>query len=261
MNVMNFNPPKGSLRKIWRLRRFFRFCAPHRARTGCSSATMMLGAAAPPSGGAWACKAAGASSRASHIAPFVASSKTFDFRPASRCERSGQPGSSRDRRTPAALGPARPAPATGLTWGGSYCTSSGDVRSAAGGISSSPPIRRGPAPPRSKRKDGEIADLAIEEITADELGYRGADGGAAAPRGLDAEASVMDGAATPSGFDASCSGCSPGCSPFPECSVDRGVWNWRGHDITYVHRGTSGPCVLLLHGFGCGSFHYGEHKY
>lgn len=39
--------------------------------------------------------------------------------------------------------------------------------------------------------------------------------------------------------------------------AERKVWEWRNDlEVSYVQRGTQGPPLLLVPGFGVGSFHY-----
>lgn len=34
------------------------------------------------------------------------------------------------------------------------------------------------------------------------------------------------------------------------------VWNWNGRRIHYIEAGSSGPIVLLIHGYGASAYHY-----
>ncbi|PIN09808.1 hypothetical protein CDL12_17608 [Handroanthus impetiginosus] len=34
------------------------------------------------------------------------------------------------------------------------------------------------------------------------------------------------------------------------CEIKTSTWKWRGYSIRYQHSGTSGPALVLVHGFG-----------
>ena len=36
-------------------------------------------------------------------------------------------------------------------------------------------------------------------------------------------------------------------------------WKWRGHSIHYIEEGSSGPPIVLVHGFGAHSYHWCEY--
>ncbi|WVZ66463.1 hypothetical protein U9M48_015675 [Paspalum notatum var. saurae] len=42
----------------------------------------------------------------------------------------------------------------------------------------------------------------------------------------------------------------------PQPQVSTGTWKWRGYNIRYQHAGTSGPALVLIHGFGANSDHW-----
>ncbi|CAL5061998.1 unnamed protein product [Urochloa decumbens] len=48
----------------------------------------------------------------------------------------------------------------------------------------------------------------------------------------------------------------PGPSLEPPPQVSTGTWKWRGYNIRYQHAGTSGPALVLIHGFGANSDHW-----
>ncbi|CAN6175955.1 unnamed protein product [Urochloa humidicola] len=49
---------------------------------------------------------------------------------------------------------------------------------------------------------------------------------------------------------------SPAPSLEPPPQVSTGTWKWRGYNIRYQHAGTSGPALVLIHGFGANSDHW-----
>lgn len=45
----------------------------------------------------------------------------------------------------------------------------------------------------------------------------------------------------------------------PYVTADSRWWQWKyNSSIHYKHQGSSGPCILLVHGFGVGAFHFDE---
>ncbi|KAF0905887.1 hypothetical protein E2562_008915 [Oryza meyeriana var. granulata] len=42
----------------------------------------------------------------------------------------------------------------------------------------------------------------------------------------------------------------------PQSQVRTGMWNWKGYNIRYQYAGTSGPALVLIHGFGANSDHW-----
>ncbi|KAK8460707.1 hypothetical protein SEVIR_2G376700v4 [Setaria viridis] len=48
----------------------------------------------------------------------------------------------------------------------------------------------------------------------------------------------------------------PGTSLETQPQVSTGTWKWRGYNIRYQHAGTSGPALVLIHGFGANSDHW-----
>ncbi|EER97430.1 hypothetical protein BDA96_02G368200 [Sorghum bicolor] len=42
----------------------------------------------------------------------------------------------------------------------------------------------------------------------------------------------------------------------PQPQVSTGTWKWKGYNIRYQYAGTSGPALVLIHGFGANSDHW-----
>ncbi|KAG5566163.1 hypothetical protein RHGRI_001935 [Rhododendron griersonianum] len=42
----------------------------------------------------------------------------------------------------------------------------------------------------------------------------------------------------------------------PQVQVQTSTWNWRGYSIRYQYAGSSGPALVLVHGFGANSDHW-----
>ncbi|XP_027117006.1 uncharacterized protein [Coffea arabica] len=42
----------------------------------------------------------------------------------------------------------------------------------------------------------------------------------------------------------------------PQVEVKTSIWNWRGYSIRYQYAGSSGPALVLVHGFGANSDHW-----
>ncbi|KAI5653073.1 hypothetical protein M9H77_30260 [Catharanthus roseus] len=42
----------------------------------------------------------------------------------------------------------------------------------------------------------------------------------------------------------------------PKIEVKTGTWNWKGYSIRYQYAGSSGPALVLVHGFGANSDHW-----
>ncbi|KAG8080012.1 hypothetical protein GUJ93_ZPchr0007g4213 [Zizania palustris] len=78
-----------------------------------------------------------------------------------------------------------------------------------------------------------------------------ASGNAARAAGLRVEASMAD--PVEERLPASPASVAPS-EPLPQ--VRTSTWNWKGYNIRYQHAGTSGPALVLIHGFGANSDHW-----
>ncbi|KAG2646376.1 pheophytinase, chloroplastic-like isoform X1 [Panicum virgatum] len=58
------------------------------------------------------------------------------------------------------------------------------------------------------------------------------------------------------GFPVPAGASPPGPSLEPQPQVSTGTWKWRGYNIRYQQAGTSGPALVLIHGFGANSDHW-----